>query len=188
MTAAPGDENVWLAYLDYVTYGVSAVFLLGIVRRVPAAVRPAVMPRIMAVCRGRDRWSTMPDLDQSRFQAELPALLEALDDQVCLGGLYSESGLAEHRSGSHDAALVIMRRAVATGHPTLACVDRVTIDLMKLGELHESHAILTRALADTIASDSLRDRLDKRLSRCERGAASAAKAQEEPRRNPTLRQ
>ena len=42
-----------------------------------------------------------------------------------------------------------MRRAVATGHPSPACVDRLSIDLVKQGEKTEAAIILQEVLMRT---------------------------------------
>ena len=95
-----------------------------------------------------------------------PGLLEALDDRPSLGALLSANALHEHRHGSHADAHQLMRRAVATGYPSPACVDRLTIDLVKLGDKAEAAAILRDALARPVPSDSMRGRMTKRLARC----------------------
>lgn len=75
-----------------------------------------------------------------------------------------------------------MRQAIATGHPTAACVDRLTIDLVKLGEKAEAATILREALALPIPSDSLRSRMTKRLARC---VSAAPPLSAEPDDQPT---
>lgn len=75
----------------------------------------------------------------------------------------------EYRNGSHSRAHQLMRRAVATGHPSPACVDRLTINLVKLGEKNEAATILRDALTRPIPSDSMRARMTKRLARCTAG-------------------
>ena len=138
LAAAPEDIEVWDAYLDYITYAVSAAALLAIVERMPAPIRAQKLPHVIAVGQGADRWGTMSSDDQRRFTETLPALLEALDDRPSLGALLSTTALHEHRNGSHAEALQLMRRAAATGFPSPACVDRLTIELVKLGKKAEA--------------------------------------------------
>lgn len=135
----------------------------------PAPIRARKLPTIVAVGRGTDRWGTMSLDDQQRFTDALPALLMALDDRPGLGSLLSTNALDEHRNGSHARAHQLMRRAVATGHPSPACVDRLTIDLVKVGKKTDSVAILRDALTRPIPSDSMRSRMSKRLTRCSAG-------------------
>lgn len=73
---------------------------------------------------------TMSSDDQQQFRTALPGLLEALDDRSGLGALLSADAIHEYRHGSHTDAHRLMRCAVATGHPSRACVDRLTIDLV----------------------------------------------------------
>jgi hypothetical protein len=96
----------------------------------------------------------------------LPGILEALDDRPSLGALLSADAMHEYRHGSHTEAHRLMRRAVATGHPSSACVDRLTIDLVKLGEKAEAASYLRDALTRPIPSDRMRNRMAKRLARC----------------------
>ncbi|WP_232661913.1 TerD family protein [Pseudonocardia sp. TRM90224] len=166
LVASPDDGDVWDAYLDYITYAVSAVALLGIVERMPASVRVEKLWLVIGVGRGADRWGTMSVEDQKMFSAQLPGLLKRLGDRPSLGALLSENALRVYRDGSHDDAWTLMRQAVATGHASPACVDRLTIDLVKQGEKAEAGGILRDALLRPIASDSLRARMTKRLARC----------------------
>lgn len=172
LTAAPDNIEVWDAYLDYITYAISAAALLAIVERMPAPIRAQKLPDVVAVSQGIDRWGTMSLDDQRRFTEAVPGLLEALDDRPSLGALLSTNALHEHRRGSHTEAHQLMRRAVATGYPSPACVDRLTIDLVKLGDKAEAAVILRDALARPVASDSMRGRMTKRLARCAAAAPS----------------
>ena len=180
LTADPDRIAVWDAYLDYITYAVSAPALLAIVHRMPAPIRASKLGAVMAVAYGSDRWGTMSPDDQLQFRTDLPGLLELLDDQPSLGALLSSDALHEYRHGSHSEAHRLMRRAVATGHPTSACVDRLTIDLVKLGEKTEAAAILRDALTRPIASDSTRNRMAKRLARCATAAPKEPTDGDEP--------
>lgn len=159
LTAGPDDTAVWDAYLDYITYAVSAASLLAVVERMPAPVRVRKFTAVVAVAHGTDRWGTMSPDDQQRFRTALPSLLEALDDRPILGALLSADALHEYRHGSHPEAHRLMHCAVATGHPSPACVDRLTIDLVKRGEKSEAAAILRDALSRPIPSDSVRNRM-----------------------------
>jgi stress response protein SCP2/tetratricopeptide (TPR) repeat protein len=172
LTASPNEIAVWDAYLDYITYAASAASLTGIVQRMPAAVRVQMLWLVVSVARGTDRWGTMSFEEQKSFTADLPGLLERLSDNASLGAFLSDIALREYRDGSHDRARDLMRRAVATGHPSPACVDRLTIDLVKQGEKAEAAVILRDVLERPIPSDSLRLRMAKRLARC--GDALAA--------------
>jgi hypothetical protein len=173
LSAAPEDDRVWEAYLDYVTYGVTAADLLAIVARMSEPVRTRHLSGIVTVSRGFDRWGTMAPLEREEFTVRLPLLLAELGDDANLGALLSEQGLRERRDGSHAVARDLMRRAVATGYAPLACVDRLTLDLIQLGEYGEAAAILTAALQRPIPSDSLRGRMVKRLAKCTRNAGAA---------------
>lgn len=180
LTAGPNDLAVWDAYLDYITYAVSAAALLTIVERMPAPVRARKLAAVVAVGHGTDRWGTMSPDDQQRFRTALLGLLQALDDRPSLGVLLSADALEEYRHGSHADAHRLMRRAVATGHPSPACVDRLTIDLVKLGEKAEAASILRVALTRPIPSDSMRNRMAKRLARCAAAAQPPAIDADDP--------
>jgi stress response protein SCP2 len=169
LTAGPDSVEIWDAYLDYITYAFSAAALLAIVERMAAPIRARELPTVIAVGRGTDRWGTMSLDDQRRFTDALPGLLDALDDRPSLGALLSTNAMDEYRNGSHSQAHQLMRRAVATGHPSPACVDRLTIDLVKLGEKNDAATILRDALTRPIPSDSMRSRMTKRLARCSAG-------------------
>jgi len=180
LTADPDRIPVWDAYFDYITYAVSAAALLAIVERMPAPIRARNLSAVMAVAHGTDRWGTMSPDDQQQFRTALPGLLDALDDRPSLGALLSADAMHEYRHGSHPEAHRLMRGAIATGHPTPACVDRLTIDLVKLGEKAEAASILRDALTRPVPSDSTRNRMAKRLARCTTAAPQEPANVDEP--------
>ena len=174
LTAAPDSIEIWDAYLDYITYAVSAAALLAIVERMPASIRVQQLPAVVAVGRGTDRWGTMPVEEQRLFTEALPELLEALDDRPSLGALLSTEALNEYRNGSHTQAHELMLRAVATGHSSPACVDRLTIELVKRGNKAQAAMILRDALTRPVPSDSMRLRMIKRMTRCDAARSTVA--------------
>ncbi len=172
-------DPVWDAYLEYVTYGINVQGLLTLTERIPPVVRPRYVSRLLSVADGRDRWGGMPATDGARYRAELPMLLTRLGDQESLGLLLSENGLAEERNGSHARALQILRDAVRTGHPSVKAVDRLSTRLVKDGQWEEATQTLSLALSRPIASDSMREKLTKRLARCHKQVGSPASARSE---------
>jgi hypothetical protein len=49
LTAAPDNIEVWDAYLDYITYAVSAAALLAVAERMPAPIRAQKLPDVGAL-------------------------------------------------------------------------------------------------------------------------------------------
>lgn len=174
IAANPQNDTVWDAYLEYITYGISLQDLLALTERIPPVVRPRHLSTLLSVADGRDRWGGMPSADGARYRAELLLLLAHLGDQESLGLLLSENGLAEERNGSHAQAMQILRDAVRTGHPTVKAVDRLTVRLVKDSQWEEATQALSLALSGPIASDSMREKLIKRLARCHKQLGSPA--------------
>lgn len=116
----------------------------------------------------------MPVEERRRFTEALPGLLQTLDVRPSLGTLLSTKALDKYRNGSHHRAHELMLRAVATGHASPACVDRLTIELVKRGEKTHAAMILREALTRPVPSDSLRLRMTKRLTRCEAKGSTVA--------------
>jgi len=113
----------------------------------------------------------MAPAEADAFQAALPAELRRLDDMPSLGLCLSRMGLRTERDGSREQALALLRDAVATGHATPAAVDRLTVHLVKARDWQEARDALDVVLRQPIASDTMRDRLTRRLRRCERQAS-----------------
>ena len=97
--------------------------------------------------------------------------MRRLDDMPSLGLGLSRMGLRTERDGSREQALALLRDAVATGHATPAAVDRLTVHLVKARDWQEARDALDVVLRQPIASDTMRDRLTRRLRRCERQAS-----------------
>ena len=140
-------DNVWDAYLNYVTYGISAQFLLDITAAMPPRIRAARIGMLLSVAEQHDRWGTMPVEEGKTYLSRLPDLLRQLGDDESLGGCLSVLGLREEREGSHAEAVAILAEAAATGHATPAAVDRLTVHLVKAEQWAKARTALAAALA-----------------------------------------
>ncbi len=168
LAAAPDRDDVWDEYLNYVTYGISAQFLLDITAAMPPRIRAARIGMLLSVAEQHDRWGTMPVEEGKTYLSRLPDLLRQLGDDESLGGCLSVLGLREEREGSHAEAVAILAEAAATGHATTGRdrpADRPSGEGRAVGE---SPNRLAAALAQPIPSDTMRERLSRRLARCER--------------------
>lgn len=162
----PFSGAAWDAYLDYFTYAPTAEDLLGAVAGMPPAIRAGRIEWLLAVARQSDRWGTMASAEAAQFLAGLPGELRRLGDPASLGIVLSQDGIRTEREGSLPVALAVLREAASTGHPTPVAADRLTVHLVKAGAWAEAAAVLETALARPIASDTLRERMSRRLTRC----------------------
>jgi hypothetical protein len=168
LSAAPERDDVWEEYLSYVTYGISAPLLLEVTAAMPPRIRAGRIGMLLSVAEQRDRWGTMPVEEGKAYRCRLPDLLRQLHDDESLGACLSVFGLREEREGSHADAVAILAEAAATGHATAAAIDRLTVHLVKAEQWSKARTVLHAALAVPIASDTMRERLSRRLARCER--------------------
>jgi hypothetical protein len=134
----------------------------------PQPIRASRLHLLLSVAERHDRWGTMPPADGQEFLEQLPGKLRELGDFESLGAYLSHVGVHTEKDGSHAQALTLLREAVATGHPTPAAVDRLTVHLVKDEQWAEAAAALELALRQPIPSDTLRERLTRRLGRCRR--------------------
>jgi hypothetical protein len=162
-------------YVDFMRFWATADGLTDTLGTIPVHLRSERLPLLVSTARGTDQWGNMPPGDGERWLADLPALLRRLNDQCGLGWVLSEHGLEEERTGSHEKAVELLREALATGHATAHAVDRLTVRMVAQQEWAEAAAALQAALVQPITSDTLRQRMDARLRRCERQLTPTAR-------------
>jgi hypothetical protein len=171
----PSSTDVWLEYLNYVTYIPDPHLLVADYHRMRPPARNACLSELLGVARGSDRWGRLPEADREPFLVELSAAVEAVNDPVDVAFWFGDLGLREEKTGSIEQALSWMTMAVSTGLARPQVVDRMTILLLKSESADaatKALAAIDVALSGPIESNALRDRLAKRKARCEKALAS----------------
>ncbi|WP_322749688.1 MULTISPECIES: hypothetical protein [unclassified Frankia] len=74
LDAALGRTDVWDAYLEYATYGITVDGLLMLTERIPPGVQADYLDRLLSVADGRDRWGGMPPAGMWRRRRRRRAL------------------------------------------------------------------------------------------------------------------
>lgn len=162
---------LWQELMDYASFAPHVPTLAEVFSRVPLEVRPELWGDFVSAFNGYSR-AGVADLQKAEeLQAVLLQIAERQNDGATVAHFYGAQATKAEKAGDTDAAVVAWRRAVATGRAEAPVVDRFTIWLVKQGEFAEAAQALRQVLADPPPSKTLRDRLEKRLARCEKATS-----------------
>ncbi|MDX6738429.1 DUF4429 domain-containing protein [Actinocorallia sp. A-T 12471] len=162
------NVEAWSEFLEYICSAAHVPTLLDIYARVPMSVRPSLVHQFLAVSHGADRHGGVTARGGARLRAALESLAESQNDDGTVAVLAADRGLRAEKAGDVDDAVAGYRRAVAAGSTDAKVADRLSIWLVKQGLHAEAAAVLTQALSRPPEAASTRERLEKRLQRCER--------------------
>jgi hypothetical protein len=168
---APGDSGAWLELVDYCSFEPHPPTLLAIVAAASPPARAGVLPALLMICDGRDRYGRLEGEPGAEMRRELSALVERLGDRGSLAVLYADAGNRAAKDGDDGSAYGWWQRAVDAGSTDPRIVDKVTTRQVKQGAYAAAAAALRQTLAVAAQPSPTRERLVKRLARCERELA-----------------
>jgi Tfp pilus assembly protein PilF len=126
---------------------------------------------LLSISRGTDRNGRMAARDGDRLRAQMFAAAESSGDHGSCAALYADAGKQAAKQNDAEGALEWWRRAVAIGCTEPQVVDRVTTGMLQAGDYGAAASALRASLARDDVARTTRDRLEKRLARCERALA-----------------
>ncbi|GIG71141.1 hypothetical protein [Phytomonospora endophytica] len=156
--------------LAYVAIAPTVPMFVSLYRRLPPALRVAVLPTLLGVSRGYDRYGNMDPGEGELLRSALATLATDEGDNGTLAALAADAGLRAEKGGDLRTAVARYREAVAAGSTDPGVADRYSIWLVKEGDFAEAAAVLRQALAVPDQSGTRRERMAKRLNRCARSA------------------
>lgn len=162
------NSEAWTELFEYVSTTPHIPMLLNLYRHVPIPLRTGPARHLLAVSHGQDRHGNMPAHRGERLRAELKTLAASQNDTAPLAVLAEDTGRRAEKDGDEEAAIAAYREAVAAGSTDPRVADRLSIWLVKRGLYAEAEKVLTQALQEPPTTASTRDRLEKRLRRCQR--------------------
>ncbi|WP_285661406.1 hypothetical protein [Actinorhabdospora filicis] len=165
------DPEAAEALFDYIAVAPYVPVLVALYARLPLAVRPGVLDGLVAMSYGTDRHGKLAPAQGERLRGELMALAAAQSDRHTMAVLAGDLGLRAEKAGDLPGALSHLCAAVEAGSADPKVADRLTVHLVRDARYEEAAKALRQSLAVPIDSVSLRDRLRKRLDRCDRNLA-----------------
>ncbi|WP_084962959.1 hypothetical protein [Thermoactinospora rubra] len=162
------NAELWHELLDYAAAAPYIPMLVELFKRMPRHVRPDLLGYFVAISDGRDR---MGNLDPDHGHDLREALLlkaQAEGDLASVALLAGEEGRRAEQAGDLDSAVRFWRTATQAGSTDAAVADRFTIWLVQQGQYAEAAQVLRQALTTPPKSATVRQRLEKRLARCEK--------------------
>ncbi|MFF5260513.1 DUF4429 domain-containing protein [Actinomadura viridis] len=162
------NSEAWAELFEYVCAAPHIPMLLNLYRHVPIPLRTGPARHLLAVSHGQDRHGNMPAHRGERLRGELKALAASQNDSAPLAVLAENAGRRAEKDGDEGAAIAAYREAVAAGSTDPRVADRLSIWLVKQELYAEAEKVLTQALQQPPTAASTRDRLEKRLRRCQR--------------------
>ncbi|MGI8335989.1 DUF4429 domain-containing protein [Actinomadura scrupuli] len=163
-----GNVDAWLELFAYVCSAPYVPMLLDLYRRAPLPVRPAIARHLLGVSYGTDRHGNLSAHGGTRLRTGLKSLAVSQQDRGTVAVLDADAGRRAEKAGDHDGAIAAYREAIAAGSTDSKVADRLSIWLIKQGLYAEAAAALTQALQQPPETTSTRERLEKRLQRCQR--------------------
>lgn len=170
----PQQVDGWQELLDYLAWSPDVGTLMQVLQSAPADVRPRLVPWLLSISRGTDRSGRMPARDGERLRRSMLEAALRNGDHGCLAALYADAGKQAAKAKDDEAAYEWWRRAVAAGCTEPQVVDRVSIRLVQDGAFDSAAAMLRTSLARDDVARTVRERLEKRLARCDRELSRAA--------------
>jgi tetratricopeptide (TPR) repeat protein len=163
-----GNADAWSELFEYICTAPHVPMLVNLYQRVPSQVRPTIADHLLAVSYGADRHGNLSAHGGMRLRATLKNLAVTQQDQGTIALLSADAGRRAEKAGDQDTAIAAYREAIAAGSTDSKVADRLSIWLVKQGLYAEAAAALTQALQQPPKTASTRDRLEKRLQRCQR--------------------
>lgn len=168
------NATVWEELTEYAAAAPHIPMLVDVFAKSPTVVRPALLPLLVAISDGHDRMGNLNLVKGPALRAALLKRAENQADQASIAYLAADAGHRAEMSGDLTAAAAAWRTAVTAGSTDAKVADRFTIWLVKQGEYAEAAHVLRQALTAPPAAVTVRQRLEKRLTRCEKPSPEKA--------------
>jgi TPR repeat protein len=163
-----GNVDAWSELFEYVSAAPYVPMLLDLYARVPVSARPAIAKHLLNVSYANDRHGNLHARGGTRLRAGMESLAISQNDRGTVAVLAADVGRRAEKAGDLDAAIAAYRKAITAGSTDAKVVDRLSVWLVKQGLYAEAAAALTQALRNPPDTTSTRERLQKRLERCQR--------------------
>lgn len=164
----PSQVDGWCELLDYIAWAPEVGTLMHVLQSAPAEVRPHLVPSLLSISRGTDRGGRMSPTEGEQLRASMLAAAEETRDRGCLAVLYTDLGKQAAKVKDDEASFEWWRRALGAGCTEPQVVDRVSVRLVQHGDFQGAAAALRSSLARNDLAKTVRERMEKRLARCER--------------------
>jgi hypothetical protein len=136
----------------------------------PFSTRPDLMPQLLAISYGHDRHGRLKPSEGRRMRDEWREMARFQRDLASVAFLASDEGLRAEKEGDLNRAVESWREATAAHGTNPKVADRFSVWLVKEARYSEAAHVIRQALSDPAAtglSHTLRERLSKRLTRCD---------------------
>jgi tetratricopeptide (TPR) repeat protein len=164
----------WRELIDYSSYVSHVPTLASLFARTPLQIRPTVRPLFEAFFTGHNRSGVTDPEKAGTLKAALLKAADDQNDQTTIAYFAGVEALKAEKAGDLTGAVAAWTRAIEAGPTDPAVIDRYTIWLVKEGEYDQAAPILRQALADPPSAKTVRERLEKRMARCEKEIARNA--------------
>ena len=159
--------EAWCELVDFASAAPHVPTFTRLLARCPIACRESVLNRLLAVSYQSDRLGNMSPAAGKRLREAMLTLVEAQGDRGSVALLCSDQGLHAEQAGDIDTAIAVWRRAIQAGCTNAKVADRLSLWLIKQNHHAEALHVLRQALSNPPQSTILRERLQKRMVRCQ---------------------
>ncbi|WP_283138005.1 hypothetical protein [Rhizohabitans arisaemae] len=172
LDAGPEDGEAWRRLLEHAGASPDVPTLTQLFRKSPVQARPVLMTRLIGLAFGKDKANPLPAGERVALGEALVTAADAQGDESSVAVLAGHVGLQAEKDGDLAAAVASWRRAVAAGNTNATVADRLTVWLVKQSEFEEAAQVIRQAMKEPPSAASVRDRLEKRLARCEKSLSA----------------
>lgn len=169
------NEDAWWEFVEYSSAAPHVPTLVEIFGRIPFGSRQRTLELILSIAAGGGRLGNVSPRQGARLRTAILNLITFQDDVESTAYLTGRNGLRAERDGNIDTAVSEWRRAIAAGSTDGRVADRYSVWLTKHRQFDEAAGVLNQALAHPPQHPALRDRMERRLLRCEHEMAKAEK-------------
>lgn len=159
--------EAWCELVDYAAAAPYVPTFTDLLFRCPISCRVPVLCELLRVSYQTDRLGNMSSAGGKRLRAAMLNFVDNQGDHPSIALLCSDHGLRAEKAGDLDAAVAAWRRAVQAGSTDAKVADRLSVWLTKNDHHVEAVHVLQQALSNPPHRTDLREKLQKRLARCQ---------------------
>lgn len=163
-----GNADAWWELVEYGSLAPHVPTLVSLFSRIPLEARPDVVKLLLSISYGEDRHGKLSAPAGQRLRTALVDVAEAQSDSATAATVAADEGLRAEKDGDIDRAVQAWRRAIDAGCTDARVADRFSVWLVGQGDYSAAEHVLRQALVDPPTAKSTRERLQKRLGRCQR--------------------
>jgi tetratricopeptide (TPR) repeat protein len=164
------NADAWSELIELASSAPHVPTLLALYAHIPFGTRTDILRQLISMSEQHDRLGRLNPAQGKRLRKELLDTAESQGDKTTVAALSGYAGLAAEKTGDLDAAVRWWRQAIAVGSTDAKVADRLSTWLVKSHAYQEAAQVLQQALTVDPGSAETAERMQRRLTRCQRNS------------------